>query len=190
MAVRNDQVGPVAEGKEAGVSFVLGIDPGQKGGVVCLDAASGALLDAFPLPGGADGPDLVALRRRLTVLANRSRPGLPAARLKEAVALAALEYIRPFMKMKLKSLRTLLCGFYEVRGFLKVFELASVSPEPQVWKKVILAGTAQDKAAAIAYCQRRFPGVCVVDGEEHDGVADAACLACYALLQLGKGDGS
>ncbi len=55
---------------------------------------------------------------------------------------------------------------------------------PQAWKKAVLAGTARDKAAAIAFATRRFPGVPLLatprSRTPHDGVADAVCLAEYA----------
>lgn len=58
---------------------------------------------------------------------------------------------------------------------------------PSAWKKVILAGTAKDKAAAIAYCRRRWPSVSLIPEGcrvAHDGMADALCIAAYGETVL------
>jgi crossover junction endodeoxyribonuclease RuvC len=59
---------------------------------------------------------------------------------------------------------------------------------PQAWKKAVLAGTAKDKAAAIAYCSRRFPAASLLatprSTKPHDGLADALCLAEYGRRLL------
>jgi len=56
---------------------------------------------------------------------------------------------------------------------------------PQAWKRAILAGTSKDKAAAIAYVRRAYPGVNLLATERsrtaHDGMADAVCIAEYGM---------
>lgn len=76
------------------------------------------------------------------------------------------------------------------------------NPTPQVWKRVVLTGSgislAQDrlgqKAQAINYIKSRFPGTCLKKNAkckvDHDGKAEALCLALYAhkyvKMQLGE----
>ena len=53
---------------------------------------------------------------------------------------------------------------------------------PQVWKRLVLAGTPKDKAAAIAWVSRAYPEVnLIVKKKAHDGIADAVCIADYGL---------
>ena len=59
----------------------------------------------------------------------------------------------------------------------------------QAWKRVILAGTAKDKDAAIAHCRRAWPNVSLLATDRsrvaHDGIADALCIAEYGARITG-----
>ena len=73
---------------------------------------------------------------------------------------------------------------------------AAITPTPQVWKRVILTGggvtLAGDrqgqKRQAIEYVKGRFPGLDLKKSSkskvDHDGKAEAVCLALYALTYL------
>lgn len=67
--------------------------------------------------------------------------------------------------------------------FIRNLRLRVEEVRPPAWKKVVLAGTAKDKAAAIEYVTRAFPGVSLLATERsrtpHDGMADALCIAEY-----------
>lgn len=61
-------------------------------------------------------------------------------------------------------------------------------PTPQRWKKVVLEGTEKDKAAAIAYVQRRWPSAALIPPRcrvPHDGRAEAILLAEFGRRLLG-----
>jgi len=80
-------------------------------------------------------------------------------------------------------------GLWE--GILAALAIPHVAVTPQVWKKSILAGTARDKPAAIAFAQGFFPDVSLLPGPRcrvpHDGLADALCLAEYGRrLRAGR----
>ena len=63
---------------------------------------------------------------------------------------------------------------------LPLYEVA-----PPTWKKIVLEGTTKDKQAAIDFCARVYPHVSLLatprSKKPHDGMADALCIARYAL---------
>lgn len=69
-------------------------------------------------------------------------------------------------------------------GYLSVMAIPFVEVDPRRWKKVVLSGTAKDKAAAIDFAARFFPAVSLLAKPRSrvpsDGMADALCLAEYA----------
>ena len=79
-------------------------------------------------------------------------------------------------------------GAYEgIFGLLAGLQISARIVPPQAWKKAILAGTAKDKPAAIAYCRRRWPSVSLIPEGcrvAHDGMADALCIAAYGETVL------
>jgi crossover junction endodeoxyribonuclease RuvC len=70
-----------------------------------------------------------------------------------------------------------------VLGLLGGYGIRTELVTPQAWKQVVLAGTAKDKDAAIAYCRRAFPQISLLPTprcrKPHDGIADALCLLEY-----------
>jgi crossover junction endodeoxyribonuclease RuvC len=56
---------------------------------------------------------------------------------------------------------------------------------PTKWKNNVLSGTKKDKEAAIDWCRRAYPDVNLLATEKsrkpHSGMADALCIARYAL---------
>ena len=84
-------------------------------------------------------------------------------------------------------------GWGEIRGIIKGLRpfVSILQPSPQAWKKVVLAGTAKDKEAAIHHVRTTYPTITIPPhpkppkkGALHDGVADAVCLVEYGLKQL------
>jgi hypothetical protein len=72
-------------------------------------------------------------------------------------------------------------NFGEIRGYVaarKTIPILAVLPT--VWKANVLKGTAKDKKATIAFVRNLYPGFDIrLDDEDHDGAADAVCLAEY-----------
>lgn len=84
-------------------------------------------------------------------------------------------------------------GLGQIEGVLTALGVPYVLARPQTWKAAVLPGTAKDKAAAVAFCRRRFPGVGLTPGrcrKPHDGIADALCLADYARRLQGRPEGA
>lgn len=72
-------------------------------------------------------------------------------------------------------------------GALKTSQLPHYRVRPQAWKQLVLAGTAKDKAAAIAFCRNAHPTLELVPPRfraPHDGMAEAVCLAHWLARTL------
>lgn len=143
----------------------LGIDPGLKGGFAVI-AGGIVWASPFPLAGGVLDPAKLAAwwtEGRIDTIAiveqSQSMPGQGVA--------ATFSYG---------------AGYGMILGVLAALRIRTELVRPTVWKKLILAGTAKDKEAAIAWCRRSFPDVNLIpEGGRvcHDGMADALCLADY-----------
>lgn len=81
------------------------------------------------------------------------------------------------------SLNVMLPAFGQLVGMCQALEIGHVLVAPTAWKKVVLAGTARDKAAACDRVARLWPQINLHPGHRrkaHDGIADAMCIAEWA----------
>jgi crossover junction endodeoxyribonuclease RuvC len=160
-------------------SIVLGIDPGLDGAIAALNPA-GEVVAARPMP--------VLAGRRREIDAGWIVGWLYRIEETEGgFALAVVEKVHAMPKQGVSSSFAFGLGYGQVLGVLAALKVPVVLVTPQQWKGAILAGTAKDKAAAIAYCRRRWPEVSLVPDRcrtPHDGLADALCLAEFARRQL------
>ena len=78
-----------------------------------------------------------------------------------------------------------------IKTIVRLYEpaLRHIEVNPRTWQKVIhkdiRGAETSTKEASIEYCKRTFPGVSLVASprakKAHDGIADALCMASYAL---------
>ncbi len=164
--------------------IVVGIDPGLDGAVAMIGAGGVEAAVTPTLAAGRKGRrqyDAAAMAR---LLAGRQ------------VELAVIEAVGAMPGQGVASTFRFGLGYGLWLGLLAAPGIPHQAVTPQAWKKVILAGTARDKAAAIAFASRRYPGLSLLatprSSVAHDGIADAVCLAEYARRQVGgvEGDGS
>ena len=151
---------------------VLGIDPGLSGGYALLGGDSPPLVEAFPMAGG---------RIDLAALANDWR-GL-------APAVAVLEAVHAMPKQGVSSTFTFGEGYGAVKGILAALGVRLELVTPQAWKKLVLAGTPKDKAAAVEWARRAYPGLTLIRPGcriPHDGMADALGIAEYGRRSFGE----
>ena len=76
--------------------------------------------------------------------------------------------------------------FGQALGAVQAVGWAYELVRPQDWKKVVLAGTARDKEAAIQRVMGRYPHVNLTPGrmrKPHDGIAEAVCIAEFGMLR-------
>lgn len=144
--------------------MIVGIDPGKAGGVAAID---GDAVHAIPMPivgKEIDGHELAILLQNLqpdTVIIEKSQ-AMPG--------------------QGVTSMFNYGAGFGRLLGICEALGLPYRLVTPQRWKGVVLAGTAKDKDAAVAFVRRAYPSINLTPGRKrkaHDGIADAVCLAEY-----------
>jgi crossover junction endodeoxyribonuclease RuvC len=98
--------------------------------------------------------------------------------------LAVIEKVHSMPGQGVASTFSFGCGYGQIQGLLAGLGIPFELVTPQAWKRLILAGSAKDKDAAIAYCRRVFPDVPLVPPRcrsPHDGIADALCILQFGL---------
>jgi crossover junction endodeoxyribonuclease RuvC len=143
---------------------IIAIDPGLSGAIAILYRGD---VGARPLPIAGKTLDLV----ELATIIQQARP-----------TLAIVEKVHAMPGQGVTSMFTFGTGYGAIQGILATLRIPYELVTPQAWKKAVLAGTAKDKDAAIAYCRRAFPTIPLVlprCRKAHDGIADALCLLEY-----------
>lgn len=148
-------------------NYIIGIDPGQKGGLALLSPA-GALIEYEKMPGTRKGIYLwlgsaiymmPASNHPCTMLVEKAQ-SMPS----QGVS-SAFSYGSHFGGFEMAAL-ALGLRYEEVR--------------PAIWKKAM--GLNADKANAISTCERLFPSVQLIQKgcrKPHDGMAEAILIAEY-----------
>ena len=143
----------------------VGIDPGLKGGLAVMLHDQTAR--AIPMPVAGDELDGRAISDWLRGYNN---------------VLVTVEKVGAMPGQGLSSTFKFGKGYGTVLGVCAALGLRVELVTPQKWKGEVLAGTAKDKDAAIAYCRRVFPSVELILPRcrvPHDGLADSLAIAEY-----------
>lgn len=159
--------------------LVIGIDPGLSGAIAVL----GDFEQVMKLPVVDKDIDISKVTDWLIDLTR-----------KDNYTLAVIEKVGAMSKNGMKQGVTSMFRFGhatgEVTGMIKTLGIPLMRATPQQWKKVVLAGTSKDKDAAIAYVRMRYPELSLLPTPRSrvpdNGMADAVCIAEYALTRLGK----
>lgn len=149
----------------------LGADPGKHGGLASIDDAGHAEVFPMPLRGGEICAHATGIWLWGNVLKHDNR------------AVFCVEKVGAMPKQGVVSTFTFGVGYGKVLGAAGALGIRVELVTPQAWKKIVLVGTLKDKDAAIAYCQRAFPGVSLIPQGcrvPNDGMADALCIAEFA----------
>lgn len=152
------------------MSYVIGIDPGKTGGMAAISHAGSVIVTPVFVAGkDLDGP------RIADWIWNYVKLG----------GILCIEKVHSMPQEGSSSSFTFGKGVGVFYGIAAAMLIPLYEVTPQAWKKAVLAGTAKDKRAAIDYCIRRFPYISLMATEQskkpHDGMADALCIACYAV---------
>jgi Holliday junction resolvasome RuvABC endonuclease subunit len=153
---------------------IIGIDPGLSGGVAIIRAPTDVTCIVMPVSGGEVDAGLLAA----WLLRELPRP--------LSGTVAYVEKVGSMPKQGVASTFKFGKGYGQVLGMLAALGIDTRLVTPQAWKKQVLAGTTQDKDAAIAYCRMRWPGIELVQHrcrKPHDGLADALCIAAYGAAR-------
>lgn len=154
--------------------MIVGIDPGQTGGLAYIDER-GCRSWAVAMP--VLGKDIDG-----ALLADLLRDWAPET--------VIVEKVHSMPKQGVASTFKFGTGFGRILGVLEALGAPYRLVTPQEWKKTVLTGTAKDKDAAIAFASRAFPHISLTPGQKrkpHDGMADALCLAEYGRQLMAKG---
>ena len=161
----------------------LGIDPGLHGGLATFQSppldGDRVCVRIMPVSGG--WIDCMAIYKWLFVATG-------GGSLSEVHAI--VEQVGSMPKQGIVGAFTFGKGYGQIIGMLQTLGVPYTLVRPQAWKKVVLAGTTKDKAAAIAFCAREYPGVPLIPERcrvPHDGLADAMCLMHYGRIKYGFG---
>jgi len=157
------------------VTLFIGIDPGLQGGLAALPGSTKIEPRAIimPVTAGETCP-----RGILDFL--RHYAGIcPPYQI-----LCILEWAQAMPKQGITSTFGYGCGWGMIRACLVACNIPHILARPTTWKKVVLADTKKDKEAACGVAHRLYPTInlrrtpaCTID---HDGMADAVCLAIFA----------
>jgi Holliday junction resolvasome RuvABC endonuclease subunit len=108
--------------------------------------------------------------------------------IRQNVAGVIIETVHSMPQQGVSSTFTFGKGYGMVIGTIQSMGLPLHFVTPQAWKKTILAGTNKDKAAAIQHVRSIYPNISLRRTErcttDHDGMADAVCLAEYLAITL------
>lgn len=149
----------------------LGADPGMHGGLASLTEHGDISVVPMPLRGG----------EICTHELGAWLWGFVIEHAKDVIL--AVEKVGAMPKQGVVSTFTFGVGYGKLLGAAGALGIRTELVTPQAWKKVVLAGTAKDKDAAVAYCQRAFPAARLIPQGcrvPHDGMADALCIAEFA----------
>jgi len=141
--------------------IVVGIDPGQSGGLAVLGEEPQAM--PMPLYGKEIDAQTIAVWLR-----------------KQAPHLVVIEQAQSMPKQGLVSTFRFGMHFGVLIGIVETLGLPFRLVRPQVWKQQVLIGTARDKDAAIQHVRRAYPTIDLLPKGKrvpHDGIADAVCIA-------------
>jgi hypothetical protein len=155
--------------------MVIGIDPGQKGGLAALPHG---YADIIEVPVVVTMVSLVNIRQWFIEM---------AAGVLTHIELVMLEKQQPFpstFKGSISNFSMGLC-FGELRGLCVGMGIPFQYVLPRIWKQNILIGRAwrKNKKESISYIREKYPTLSLLPTErcrvDSDGMADAICIAEY-----------
>lgn len=157
-----------------------GADPGLDGAIVGIDEDQRALFSTVmpTLSAGTKGRRILAARAVLDILRRE---------MEHATLVVALE--EPGVRPKNGAVASMATGrnHGKLEMALIALDISYVIVRPQAWYKALgIVKHDKSKDATIAYCERMLPTFSLVPKgcrKPHSGLADAACLALYALRE-------
>lgn len=159
--------------------LILGVDSGLDGAFAWLH--EGRIAGTRPTRHMLDAERRLdfAVIRDSTQLINTKHPGVPR--------LAAIE--EPFApKGRERGVMGSWRRFGQLEALLWFLEYEVIGVQARRWQSA-LGLTGDTKAASIAYAREHYPEVNLIPPrakKEHDGLADAVCIAVWASKQLNK----
>lgn len=150
------------------MSVIIGIDPGQKGGIAVI---VGTELTVIPMP---------ETRKQVY-------DWLKAWKAMDVTCV--IESVHTMPKQGIASTGKFMKGYGEVLGICTALGFRILEPTPQCWRKTVLVGTDKGKIASIQRCENLYPDVNLIlprCRKAHDGMAEAVLMAHFGLITEGK----
>lgn len=159
----------------------LGIDPGLGGAFAIVDI-SGGVRYASPFSLLVENQKKVLDCKKLYLEITQFTSGIQAC---------AIEQVHAMPRQGVVSTFSFGRGFGSLVCLLEVLYIPFEQVTAQKWKKLLFGFTTPDKKKSIEYARtlEGGPRYLIPEGRkvEHDGVADAICLAQYSRLTRKKG---
>lgn len=146
--------------------IVLGIDPGQKGGMVVNK--DGEIVSTRKMPViKMDGYSTIDFQEVAHYLHDMDPNHV------------VIEKVHSMPGQGVKSMFSFGLGFGGLLGACAALGLPLTLVRPQVWQKRVFVGIDKDagKKRGLLYCKQRFPHCEPL--HSHDGLADAACMTVW-----------
>lgn len=151
-------------------TFIIGIDPGKSGAIAVIDCDNGYILECISMPVAGKDLDLSAINLFLSRYAVDTR-------------CVFIEKVGAMPGQGVTSMFNFGFTVGAIHALVAAHQIPRYTVTPQAWKKLVLAGTLKDKAAAVDYCNRAFPQTSLLrtsrSKKPNDGMADAICIAVY-----------
>lgn len=148
-------------------TLFIGIDPGKKGGIACIDTESGI---CYTEP--------YSDKALIDLCSSESS--------KCQNVMCCLEKVGAMPKQGVVSMFTFGQSVGYIKGVLESFRIPYQEITPQKWKREF--GLTSDKAASAEVCRRLFPYISLFATDRckkpHDGMAEALLMAEYARRKL------
>ena len=162
-------------------SAILGIDPGNSGGLAILvlgpnGEAQALVAKPMPCRPGAKGEEVDAREVANFIGEVYETHGA-------SVVAACVEIVHAMPKQGVSSCFTFGKGYGKVLAVIEVEELPLYLVTPQEWKRSVLAGLGREKQDAIRFVKNVWPKFSLKKSPkattDHDGIAEAVCIAEY-----------
>lgn len=96
----------------------------------------------------------------------------------------AIERQQAYRGQGLSSTAKTMRAYGQLEGICQGLGLSYLLPRPQEWQELLDGTPGEGKGRSIAWCQKHLPDLDLTPGRlrvPHDGLADAACIAAWAL---------
>jgi crossover junction endodeoxyribonuclease RuvC len=160
--------------------YYIGVDPGKSGGIAIITEDGVKAVTPMIIA----GKDIDLASTANWVESNTVRDVEMWERPKYAICY--IEKVSAMPKQGVTSMFNFGFSTGAIHGVIATLGIGRYLVTPPAWKKVVLAGTKKDKDSAIDYCRRSYPNTILLATDKsrkpHSGMADALCIATYALL--------
>jgi crossover junction endodeoxyribonuclease RuvC len=147
----------------------IGIDPGQSGGIACIDTERGI---HYTVP--YSDKDLIDMCRDESYSGNTKH------------IMCCLEKVGAMPGQGVTGMFNFGVSYGYIKGVLEANRIPYQEIPPQRWKKEF--GLNSDKAASVDVCRKLYPDVNLLAAprckKPHDGMAEALLMAEYARRKL------